>query len=262
MKRLIASLLALFLLSTDVSYAAAAHVQTTTWSTNSGASITKAVTWTSGSLGIVYLFTFTPVTTVTISSVTDNLGNTFTLTKDNTLIANRIIAIYQCPNLIGGSATVTASFSGAGNTNYIAVAEYSGIATTSPNEVAHAIDGTSATPSITVTPTTDGSVYIGFITHLGLDGTTITAGSGENQRAIHTGVFPNIQVEDQVGSTGAQSIDWTLSVSSYYLEVDVSYKPASASTVKKVAGVSQASVKKILGVTTANTKKIIGVTNV
>lgn len=84
-------------------------------------------------------------TTSSVSSVTDTLGNTYTLAVGPTTASGLRQSIYYAKNIKGGSNTVTVSFNQAAAYPDIRVLEYAGADTANPLDVTAAAVGASTT---------------------------------------------------------------------------------------------------------------------
>lgn len=222
----------LFFLYCQVASAIPAHVQTPALVANTASStVTRTITWTQGDLGVVGVLTFTVAGTRTISSVVDDVGNTFLLAVVNTNNFDRTVAIYYCPNVVGGAATVTATFSGVADNNILTVSEYSGVQTASPNELATNVNGgLDTTPSVTLNPSAPNSLYYGLTHTLGVDTTITETFTSRAERET----FPTFAIEDTVGS-GSKALSWTLGVASFWDALGVTFKPKAGGLFEVIA---------------------------
>ena len=139
--------------------------------------------------------------TATVSSVSDTVGNVYTLATPATVQSGAgSLAIYYAKNIPAAAAnanTVTVKFSVAAKYPDIVILEYSGLSTTSPLDVAVGASGSSATSSSgSITTTNANDLLIGANL---VQTTTTGAGTGYTNRTITT---PDADiVEDRVVST-------------------------------------------------------------
>ncbi len=147
-----------------------------------------------------------------ITSVTDNFGNTYTLAA-STSNSDRNGYIYFAKNVSGGAShTVTVTFGSTADSATIAISEYSGIEKVSPLcQIGGAITGTSTTP--TARKLNGGGItnlYVGLL--VPYSSPTITeAFTLRAERETHLGLC----VQDTIG-TGPITLTWTYSVSNFW----------------------------------------------
>jgi hypothetical protein len=154
-------------------------------------------------------------TTSSISSVTDNRGNTYTLAAGPTTNTGLQQSIYYAKNIAGGSTTVTVKFNKAASYPDVRILEYSGANTSSPldGKAAAAGSGTTAN-SGAVTTTSANELIFGA----GTTGTQFSAaGSGFVNRMIN--VYGNIAEDKTVTSTGSYNATATTGSSVWVMQV-------------------------------------------
>lgn len=170
-----------------------------------------------------------------ISTVTDSKGNAWGVSKfqdDTTNLQGG--ALYIAPNAAAGPNTVTVTFDGSAQFTGLIIAEYSGIATTSPADgtpAGQTASGTTATDNVTSGNTTTGlagDLILGVV--VDTDGnSTITGGTGFTKRGASQ--TSGLSLEDLVqGSAGAIAATWTRSVSGRYAAITAAFKAASGGT--------------------------------
>lgn len=173
-----------------------------------------------------------------ISTVADSKTNTWTLAKfqdDTTNLQG--CALYYAPNALAGPNTVTVTFNGSALFTGLIVAEYSGIATSSPVDgtpAGQTASGTTATDNVTSGNTTTslaGSLILGVV--VDTDGTaTITGGTGLTKRGASQ--TSGLSLEDLVqGSAGAIAATWTRSVSGRYAAITAAFKAATTAPLPR-----------------------------
>ena len=164
--------------------------------------------------------------TIPISSVTDTLGNTYTLVDE--IARGEHIAIYVAPSPSGGANTVTVSFTGGSpGDGALAVAEFSGRDTSTP------IGNHTTNDQVTPGNSTDG-VTVGPITVVAGDdivswhvdyfsgipgGTEYTAGTGFTSAVQTGGIDGLLQYKENVSAgsitataTAADATNSTVSI--------------------------------------------------
>jgi len=165
---------------------------------------------------------------VSISSITDTKGNTYTLAVGPTTFSGAASAIYYAKNIAAAAAganTVTVTFSAATGTPDLRVAEYSGVATTNPLDVTAVSTGTSATSNSGSATTTNANVLL-IGSNAVLSGTQ-SAGTGYTSRQIS--LYDGNILEDRiVSATGAYSATATLSSSAAWIMQMAAFKAATS----------------------------------
>ncbi len=162
-------------------------------------------------------------------TISDNLNGAWT--KDKTqLIATDgdTVIVASFPNSAGGAITVTANDGASGNQIYLAIAEFSGVATTSPVDGTPAgnnATGTSAT-SNNVTPTQSGDLIFGACGVA--NSNTFTQGAGFtflDDAATGGHLADEYQI---LAGSGATAATFTLGASDEYGCIAVAYKVAGS----------------------------------
>ncbi|HET7213288.1 MAG TPA: IPT/TIG domain-containing protein [Terriglobia bacterium] len=180
-------------------------------------------------------------TTSSVSSVTDTLGNTYTLAVGPTTASGARQSIYYAKNIKGGTNTVTVNFNQPAVYPDIRVLEYAGADTTNPLDVTAAAVGSSATASSGPATTTAAKDLI-----FGAD--TIATGTpgpgaGFTTRIITT--HDSDLAEDEIGpSPGSYTATAPLSPSGYWVMQMAAFKvqgSGSGTPTPTVSSVSPAS---------------------
>jgi fibronectin type 3 domain-containing protein len=168
--------------------------------------------------------------TSTISSVTDSIGNTYTLGAPITSISRSASqAIYYAANIsaaAAGTNTVKVTFSSSAPDPDVRILEYAGAALSSPLDVTSSGTGTnatSATPAVSTTNAYDLLFAANYVATL-----TTGAGSGFTSRVI-TSPDGDIAEDEMVGVTGSYSGTAPLSSSGWWIMQMVAFKAASSS---------------------------------
>ncbi len=166
-------------------------------------------------------------TTHNVSSVSDSSGNTYSLAVGPTVSAgNATQLIYYAKNIAAAAAganTVTVTFDGAANYPDVRIAEYSGIDTVSPLDVAVGADGVGTTISSGSASTSNANdllVGANYVEH-GTD----APGSGYTQR-LYT-ADSSILEDRVVTTTGSYDASATLYASSWWVMQMAAFKAAS-----------------------------------
>lgn len=155
------------------------------------------------------------------TSVTDTNTNTWTgvgtLVSSSTALT-RIFFAANC-KASAGNNTVTLAIGGGANCS-ITIAEYSGVATSSPLDVTNQLTGTSANAALTtgITTTVAGDLVISALELVSTTAPTAGTGFTRESAVLHT---TNTQgMEDQIaGSTGTFTGAWTSSAVQWALQV-------------------------------------------
>src|SRR5690349_8810264 len=196
--------------STPISFVqvAAATPQTA----SSTVSVPYKVAQTAGDLNIVVVGWND--TTSSVNSLTDTLGNTYSLAVGPTTASGARQSIYYAKNIKGGSNTVTVAFNQAAVAVDLRVLEYKGLSQTSPLDVTAAAVGSSTTASSGSATTTSANELI-----FGAD--TIATGTpgpgtGFTTRII-TSPDSDIAEDKIVSATGAYSATAPVSPSGYWV---------------------------------------------
>lgn len=202
--------------------AAAASIQTPGVDHTAGNCLAVWVGWGSG--------------TVTVSSVTDDAGNTYAAVSGS-LVQNATDGLscqwWIATNIIGRLANkVTATFSASAGNAMIGVHQYSGVATSNATDGANtgAANGTAGTALSTGTIATtnaNDTLIAGFELN-GTAGTPQTPGSGFTGE-INSGVDTSQITEDKgVTSTGTYSNGYTIHFSRKWVASMIAIKDAGA----------------------------------
>jgi hypothetical protein len=160
-------------------------------------------------------------TTSSVTSLTDTLGNTYSLAVGPTTASGARQSIYYAKNIKGGSNTVTATFNQAAVAVDLRVLEYKGLSQTSPLDVSAAAVGSSTTASSGSATTTSANELI-----FGAD--TIATGTpgpgaGFTTRII-TSPDSDIAEDKIVSTTGSYSATAPVSPSGYWVMQMVTFK--------------------------------------
>lgn len=172
-----------------------------------------------------------------ISGVADSRSQTWSSAVNVTDGATYSLATYYFHNTTAGANTVTVTFAGAVTYASLQIAEYSGVATSSPldktasNSQTAPGTGTDAITSGSVTTTTDGQLILGWTTALTVGAGTVSAGTGFTGRI---NVFGDTLFEDRVqSSAGSVSATFTgTNATSDYITLVSTYKAATAAITR------------------------------
>jgi len=166
--------------------------------------------------------------TATVASVTDTVGNVYTLAAGTVVSGTASLAIYYAADILPSppnTNVVSVAFNGLATTGDVRIAEYSGLDPTNPLDVAVAGQGSnniSGSNSISTTNANDLLIGANEVTT-----NSTAAGSGYTSRgiSINGGIL-----EDQiVSATGSYSATATLSGASSWIMQMVAFKaPAAA----------------------------------
>ncbi len=175
----------------------------------------------------------------TVSSVTDNRGNTYTAVTParHANTSTDYAELYYAKNVAGGATTVTVAFSGTADTN-VGIYEYSGLDPISPLEQLASNTGFGSAPNGgTVTTATDNELY--FAVGVDDNGNNVapTAGSGytlENHQDDSTS-HERFYSEDRISAHGSYSTNFTIGTSSNWAVIGASFKPAGSSISMRAA---------------------------
>jgi hypothetical protein len=160
--------------------------------------------------------------------VTDTFGNAYTDAVSQVQTADgHQVHIFYARNVVGGSNTVTATFSSTNNHPWLAIYEYSGLSTTNPlDQTAHA-QGASSSPSTGATGATASASELIFsatgfpYSYSG----TVTAGSGYTLQQQDTATSRAVTETALVTSTGSYQGTFSLSSSTNWSAVLATFKP-------------------------------------
>jgi len=163
-------------------------------------------------------------TTRTLSSVTDNAGNTYELGSavDNT---NRLYQAYGVQTT-GGATSITVTISGSATTLACIADEYSGFAAgntnTTVNDGRQTGTGTGTSLSVsTLTPTATGRLIVASGIRMA-DGNTFTAGTDYTEYGNSTGVYA--ASEYRLSSASTETAPFTISSSGTWCEIANAFK--------------------------------------
>ena len=209
--------------------AAIAYVQSKSTSQNnssqSSATATFSAAQVAGDLNVVAVGWGS--TTITISSITDTKGNTYTLAVGPT-VSNGTAAIYYAKNIVAAAAganTVTVTFNAGAPFPDLRIAEYGGISTTSPLDVTAVAIGTGTTSdSGSATTSNANDLLIG--SNWVLSGTT-GPGTGYTQRQI-SGWDGDILEDQVVNTAGAYNATAPVSPSAAWIMQMAAFKAATS----------------------------------
>lgn len=232
-KTLLACCLAL--LAASPASAATAFVQSKAFNGFSGTDVaaTFDANVTAGNLICGYVMWGWSGAQPTLDSVTDSLGNTYTLLHNPTNATPGALkfaaAMFYAKNISGGADTVTATFSGSVSPRRIVIHEVSGADTTAPLDVSAMLaqsdpgTGTDAVTSGSVTTTASGDYIFGATADVS-QGTTPVAGTGFTSREGANVMRSEDQIQASAGSiaatfTGSNSI-------ADYISGIMTFKPA------------------------------------
>jgi len=181
---------------------------------------------TSGNLNVVIVSWGDSTTHV--SSVTDTLGNLYTLAAGPTTVAGQLSqAIYYTRNIAnaaGGANHVTVALNGAATAPDVRIAEYSGIAQRNPLDAAAVNTGTSATSS--AGPLTTTNAHDLLIAANDVEASTSGAGPSYTQR-LNTPVYGDLLEDQTVTAVGNYSATAPLSGSAPWIMQVVAFKLAN-----------------------------------
>jgi hypothetical protein len=154
-------------------------------------------------------------TTATISSVTDTLGNSYQLAVPVAQLSGAqplSQAIYYAANIVSAAAganSAMVTFSTSASFPDIRIAEYSGLATSSPFDVGSSGTGNSASPSVgPITTTAANEVLVGA----GMNTNVLSAGAGYTSRIVTANDFDLLE-DDIVTSAGSYTCTAGISAS-------------------------------------------------
>jgi hypothetical protein len=164
---------------------------------NTTVAVNYGVAETAGDLNIVVVGWGD--TSSTISAVTDNRGNGYSLAVGPTSGTGLRQSIYYAKSIAGGSTTVTVTFNKAAAYPDVRILEYSGLDVSAPLDQAVGAGGTGTTANSGTVSTTAASE---LIFGAGTSGTKFTgAGTGFTSRMIN--IYGNIAEDKTVSATGS-----------------------------------------------------------
>jgi YD repeat-containing protein len=166
--------------------------------------------------------------TTTVSSVTDTLGNTYSLAAGPTTVAGELTqAIYYTRNIanaIAGANHVTVTFNGVATGPDIRIAEYSGIAQRNPLDASASNTGSTATSS--AGPLTTTNAHDLLIAANDVEASTTGPGSGYTQR-LSTPTYGDFLEDQTVTAIGSYAASAPLSGSAPWIMQVVAFKLAN-----------------------------------
>jgi lysophospholipase L1-like esterase len=189
----------------------------------------------SGDLVVVAISSWNSAGTATVSSVSDNFGNSYIkAVEDPSPPTGSVepLSIWYAANVTGGAGfTVTAELSAIGNLS-VAVHEYSGIATTNViDQSGHQSGSGTVASSGTAAPTTNSDdLLFGATTHTDGSVVSATAGSGYTMRQSQSdnGCCDALFTEDElVTSIGTESSTFAYAQSVAYRAVVIAFRAGS-----------------------------------
>ncbi|HLK32501.1 MAG TPA: IPT/TIG domain-containing protein, partial [Terriglobales bacterium] len=162
-------------------------------------------------------------TTSTVSSVTDSLGNAYTLAVGPTVGTGITQSIYYAKNIAAGSNTVKVTFSQSASYVDVRILEYSGLDTANPLQVSAGASGKSATASSGAVTTSSASTLIFGANTVATWNTG--PGAGFTSRII-TSPDGDIAEDDMVTATGTYTATATLGASGNWVMQVAAFKAA------------------------------------
>jgi hypothetical protein len=173
------------------------------------------------------------VSTTTVTSITDNAGNTYSQVPNARASEENGSSIWSdiwyAPNTIAGATTVTINFSANATGGRVAVIEYSGVKTSSPIDVSGHVNGSTSTsvvgPALTIT--NNGSMLVTFSGGATVSSPMVNAPWSD---VITQSGYGSIG-QYLPGMVGTYSATWTMT--DFYVASGVAFLPAASSNVKK-----------------------------
>jgi hypothetical protein len=206
--------------------AAITYVQSATVASGSGTTVSKAFS-SSTAAGNTIIVAVSWGNSSSISCA-DSQGNSYAVvTSAHDSVNNQYLGICYATNIVGGSDTVTVTFSSAASYHRLIISEYSGIATVNPVDAfnTNIADGTTVANNITsnsAVTTQSGDLIFGVV----MDDTgtnNITAGTGFIQRASVNG--KDMATQDMIQTAaGSVASTFTFSTNHRYLAQMVAFK--------------------------------------
>ena|ERR1700676_5092070 len=158
--------------------------------------------------------------TLDATSITDSAGNS-SWTQVDHLQNNEWCSLWFNPNCLAGANTVTAHFASSASSVYLAVGEYSGVATVSPLDTHGITSGNSATATAPSVAALAGALVLGYTENH--PGVTYTVGGGYTLRQNNIGAA----YEDQLNVTaGNFSPSFGMSASDLWVAGVATFKAA------------------------------------
>lgn len=168
-----------------------------------------------------------------VTSVTDNQANTYTVIAKNVAYFSTQATVslyYTVVTASSGTFTVTANLT-ASSDSTLAVAEYSGVAQSSPVDISTTATGSSTAATATMTTTNANDLLIQVV-GIGGSGAAPTAGSGFTMRQSSSGsLSESIGLQDQVVTTAGSKTASMTTPDSGWATVFVAFKQAAAASV-------------------------------
>jgi len=186
-----------------------------------------AANHTTGNLLVVFVGMNS--TSVTVSSIADTAGNTYTKVtsiKDSEI--NDTIECWYAKNITGNANNVvTATFSGSVGYRTITVDQYSGCDTSAPLDQYNTGAGENTAPTTgNITTTLANEVLVAGVYLRAFK--TITAGTNYTIRTLTDPTYAYAASEDRiVSATGTYHATFSLSISTYWVTIIVSFKAAA-----------------------------------
>lgn len=213
-----------------VNFVQASTAPTTLQASNSTVSAAYPLTQVAGDLNVVVVGWGD--TTASITSVTDSVGNTYTRAVGPTTNTGLQQSLYYAKSIVGGSNTVTVTFSQPATYPDMRIAEYSGADPLNPLDakVAASGSGTAANSGSAATTSANELIF-----GSGTTGTAFTsAGTGFTSRMIN--IYGNIVEDRTVSATGNYSATATTSSAPWVMQM-ATFR-AGGSSVPTVTSVS------------------------
>jgi hypothetical protein len=179
-------------------------------------------------------------TTSTIQSVTDSLGNTYSLAVGPTAGTGKQQSVYYAQNILSGSNTVTVIFNQGATSPDVRALEYSGIDTVAPLDITIGASGNNSTADSGPATLTNANDLIIGANIVGAK--NIVAGATYTSRLL-TGTNQNI-VEDRVVNLAGSYNAWSPMVSAApWVTQMVAFKAGGATspTAPAIGGISPSS---------------------
>jgi hypothetical protein len=178
---------------------------------------------TQGDMNIVVVgWKYAVAAGATVQSVTDSLGNTYTLAVGPTAGTGLIQSIYYAPNILSGTNTVTVTFNRPAVSPDVRILEYSGLDPTSPFDVAAGASGNGSSAS-------SGSATTNFASELifGADmANTATQGPGAGFTSRIITSDGDIAEDEIVSATGSYAATAPLISSGPWVMQEATFKAA------------------------------------
>ena len=174
-------------------------------------------------------------TTATIQSVTDNLGNQYSLAAGPVKGTGLTQSIYYAKNILGGSNSVIVTFSKSASFPDVRILEYSGADTSNPLDVVASANGSSASAnSGSATTTAANELIFGADT---VETGNLTAGTSFTLRIL-TSPDSDLAEDRSVTTTGAYSATATLTSSGPWVMQMVAFKASGTGSAPTVSTIS------------------------